>query len=132
MGALEGLTDEELKKLIPDVEQQWARDKIDWRPPGGGETVREFQKRCISAFRKRVKDNIGKIILIVTHGGVMRSIIHWLHGGKPEEFFQIISPENSEAVKITWNGRKYSVEHKKVSDPQWEKYQYTKLDKPLF
>ena len=132
MGALEGLTLKQLKAQIPDVEQQWARDKIDWKPPGKGETVREFQERCINSFKKIVKDNLGKTVLIVTHGGVIRSIVHWLHGGKPEEFFHIIGPENAEAVKITKTGKKYTIKHKKINSPDWKKYTYKKLDKPTF
>lgn len=131
MGALEGLTLKEVKERIPDIERQWARDKIDWTPPGGGETVREFQQRCISAFKKLLKENKGKTILIVTHGGVIRSILHWLHGGKPEEFFHVLAPENAETVKITYNG-KYCIEHKKINDTNWKKYLYKKHAKPLF
>lgn len=101
----EGLTSKQLKKRFPDIEQQWARDGIDWRPPGGGETLREFQKRAIAAFKQLVRKNQGKRVLVVTHGSVMKAITHWLHGGKPEGYLHASKIENADVVRITTNGK---------------------------
>ncbi len=106
---LEGLTQKKLKKIIPDVEEQWNRDGIDWRPPGGGETLREYQARSISAFKEIVKSNAGKTILIVTHGGPLKAIVHWLHGGKPEDFLHVKNPENAECVVIMHSDKKTKI-----------------------
>lgn len=104
MGVLTGLNGVEIKKLIPDIEEQWARDGIDWKPSKwDGETLREFQKRAITAFKNLIKQNKGKRVLVVAHGSVIKSLVHWLHGGKPEDYLHVKEIENAEIVCITIN-----------------------------
>lgn len=107
--AHEGFTPEQIKKLIPDIEAQWARDNIDWRSPFGGETLREYQARSIKAFKEIVKKHKGKSILVVTHGGPLKAIVHFLHSGKPEDFLHVKNPENAECVVIVSAGNKSRV-----------------------
>ena|SRR3989344_3381010 len=107
--AHEGLVPEQIKALIPGMEEQWARDGIDWRSPLGGETLREYQTRSINSFKRIVKDNLGKCVLIVTHGGPLKSIVHWIHGGKPDDFLHVRNPENAECVVIVHSRKKMRI-----------------------
>lgn len=109
-GNLAGLTGDQMKKMIPNLEQQWAKDGIDWRPPGDGETIRELQNRTISAFNKLInKHNIDDVVLVVTHGGTIKSLVHYLHGGKPEDFFHAQAFENAEVVEIDFDGKQCKI-----------------------
>jgi probable phosphoglycerate mutase len=111
-GKIEGMTHKELVKIIPDVDQQWRRKGIDWRPPGG-ETARELQIRSIKNFNKCVKKHkLDETILMVSHGGTIRSIVHHLHGGKPEDIFHTSAPENAEIVEIHYDGKKFKIKRK--------------------
>ena len=105
----EGLFPHQIKKLIPDIEAQWARDGIDWRSPLGGETLREYQARSINSFKDIVKKHPGKCVLVVSHGGPIKSIVHWLHGGKPEDFLHVRNPENAECVVVEGSQEKFKV-----------------------
>lgn len=102
----DGLTLKQVKKIIPDIEQQWERDGIDWKPPGGGETLREFQKRAVKAFKQLINQNKGKQVLVVTHGSVMKAVTHWLHDGKPEGYLRVRKIQNAEVVRVVLNGKK--------------------------
>ena len=44
--------------------------------PKGGESLAQFEKRVYAQFEKIVEENEGKIVLVVTHGGVIRSMIN--------------------------------------------------------
>jgi len=107
--AFEGLTHKQIRKRIPDIEQQWAQKGIDWRPPAGGESLREYQKRSIRAFKQLVRKHQGKQILVVTHGGPIKSIVHWLHGGNPKDFLHRRNPENAEVVRIVIHNGKSTI-----------------------
>ena len=49
-----------------------------WKPEGG-ESLIEVYERIIPFFEKIKKENEGKIILIVTHGGPIRCLMTYLH-----------------------------------------------------
>jgi len=109
IGELAGLVKEEILAKFPTIRRDQDKKGIDWTPPGSGETLREFQKRCIKGFQDLVQKNQGKKVLVVSHGGVIKSIVHWLHGGKPEEFLHIQNPENAEVVRIETDGKEFGI-----------------------
>ena len=111
-GELEGFTRTEYLKKVPDLELQWKKEGIDWLPPGG-ETVRDFQKRCIAAYKNILKESKGRTVLIVAHGGVIKSIVHYIHGGKPEDYFHQSNIENAEVVTLSINNNSTSIERTK-------------------
>jgi len=109
MGNLDGTTIKQMLKIVPDVEKQWKKEGIDWIPPGTKESVRSYMDRSVDAFNKVAEKHKGETALIVTHAGVMRAIIHWIAGGKPEDFFSRKMPENAEVVKIVYDGKKFKI-----------------------
>ncbi len=109
IGGLAGLVKEEILAKFPTIRSDQDRDGIDWHPPGTGETLREFQQRCIKNFQDLVQENQGKKVLVITHGGVIKGIVHWLHGGRPEDFLHIQNPENAEVVRIESDGKQYGL-----------------------
>lgn len=116
MGFMQGRKRSEWVKEFPDIAREQEEQGIDWKPPKGGETCRELQKRSIDCFNKIVSENDGRTLLIVTHGGVARSIIHYLHGGRPEDYFHRSRVGNCELIKITWDGLNPVLECLKVHD----------------
>jgi probable phosphoglycerate mutase len=69
-GAFEGLT-------YREIEQRWPQDALRWRQrepdfaPGGGEALREFYARSVSAALRLVARHPAQAIVLVAHGGVL-------------------------------------------------------------
>ncbi len=105
MGMLEGLANADLLKKYPHFPQEWARDKIDWSG-GRNETIRQMLKRVMASFRKILKNHKpGDRILIVSHGGPLRGLIHLLHGGKSLDYFHTKALDNAQIAEVHYDGK---------------------------
>ncbi|MEM4263272.1 MAG: histidine phosphatase family protein [Candidatus Woesearchaeota archaeon] len=112
MGSTVGLTDKQLCKIIPDLEEQWQRDGIDWRPPGGGETLREVYARACVIFKRLVKKHKpGDTILMVTHGGILKSLLLNFKKIGPEGYLKTKTPDNCTIIEVLWNKKPIRVRH---------------------
>lgn len=69
-GKLEGKEWQKNKKRLV---QMYESNKTS--RPRGGETFKEFKKRILEYVENILEKNEGKTILLVTHGGVIRTII---------------------------------------------------------
>lgn len=112
IGSAVGLTDMQLRKKIPDLEEQWKRDGIDWRPPGRGETLREVYVRAFAGFKKLVKKHKpGDTILMVTHGGIIKSLLLNFKKVGPEGYLATKTPDNCTIIEVLWNKKLKRVRH---------------------
>lgn len=69
-GAWEGLTREEIRQRFPD---QWARRRADpanFAPPNG-ESLRDVQRRVITALDSLCRKHPDESVLVVTHAGTL-------------------------------------------------------------
>ena len=60
--------------MHPEEYAKFCSDDVDYVIPEG-ESVRQRHTRAIETFTRIVKNNPGKRILIVTHGGVLQSLL---------------------------------------------------------
>ncbi|RIL01341.1 MAG: hypothetical protein DCC71_18090, partial [Proteobacteria bacterium] len=73
LGAWAGLTGAEIAVRWPrDYERVQARDR-DVRP-GGGESIRDVERRARDFFRELARGAAGARIAVVAHGGVIRAL----------------------------------------------------------
>jgi broad specificity phosphatase PhoE len=106
-GVIEGYTWEDFRKRYPHLPQQEVG--IDWRAPKG-ESLRQTMRRVLTAFKKVTRKHpLGDRVLIVSHGSALRCLIHQLHGGKPEDFWDSKSLDNAEIVEVHWDGKKFNI-----------------------
>jgi len=68
-GALEGLTRDEIKTGFPDDAARLASGDPDYAP-AGGESKNQVRTRVQGLLDSLVRENQGKTILVVTHGGI--------------------------------------------------------------
>lgn len=73
-GYLSGKTLDEIKKLVPDYDELERDQTYDYRP-FGGETAEQVRSRTISAILDIVTNYDHHNIGIITHGGVIRTIL---------------------------------------------------------
>lgn len=112
IGSIAGFTDLQLRKKIPDLEEQWKRCGIDWHPPGGGESLREVFNRAVSGFKKLIKNHKpGDTILIVTHGGIIKSLLLKFKNIGPEGYLATKTPDNCIIIEVLWNKKLKRVRH---------------------
>jgi alpha-ribazole phosphatase len=74
-GFWEGLTMEEIIRDFPGELDRRKNGIADYRPPGNGESIRDLSDRVIPCLMNILKDEKGKNILLVGHGGVNRIIL---------------------------------------------------------
>jgi len=73
-GEWEGLGWKEIEQRDPDLWHSWLDNP--WSvPPPGGETLKELNKRVITALNEILSTHPGEKILIATHGGPLRTVL---------------------------------------------------------
>lgn len=73
-GALEGLKHSAIMKKYPEVYREWLSDPYKGRIPGA-ETMQDFRKRVRGVINKIIRDNRGKTVAVVCHGGVIAMFV---------------------------------------------------------
>jgi alpha-ribazole phosphatase len=74
-GGWESLTMEQIRRDYPEELTMRQADLVNYQAPGGGESLAGFSVRIIDCFRSILKENEGRDIAIVAHGGVNRVIL---------------------------------------------------------
>ncbi|MDO5694026.1 MAG: histidine phosphatase family protein [Pseudomonadota bacterium] len=71
-GNLQGRTFDEVRASAPEDAESWRRRDPAWTPPGvGGESLLQFRERVLHSVQTLAAGNMGRHIVIVTHGGVL-------------------------------------------------------------
>ena len=83
-GHLAGLTGDEMQAKSPD-EFYSLRNRVPDAQLEGGETLRQFYERVVSAFQQIAVAQQGKSILLVAHGGVLDCIYRHCAGESLEK-----------------------------------------------
>jgi probable phosphoglycerate mutase len=69
-GDFEGVSFREIERRWPEAAQRWRRREPDFAP-GGGETLRQFYARSVSAATRLAARHPGQTVALVAHGGVL-------------------------------------------------------------
>jgi len=108
-GALEGHTYDEIVTLFPEANAAMRARAKDYRYPQGertAETLLEFSARSIDALTRVLQGAAQagmRRIAVVTHGGVLDCIHHYVRGddlSKPRDF----DIPNAGINRLTWDG----------------------------
>src|SRR5262245_6462707 len=70
-GVLEGLDAPTIIERHPQLWTQWLLHDADYALPGGGESVRMFHPRVLSALQRVAQQHNGARVAVFTHGGVL-------------------------------------------------------------
>jgi alpha-ribazole phosphatase len=74
-GKWEGLPLSRIREEYPGELDKRQDDIVNYRPPGGGESMHDLSERVLTCYREILKEQEGSDILIVAHGGVNRVIL---------------------------------------------------------
>ena len=78
-GMMEGLCVPEIRQLYPQAWSNWVRFDAEFAFEGG-ESIRIFHARVLSALRALAQPHAGKTLAIVTHGGVLDMVYRSARG----------------------------------------------------
>ncbi|WP_309083637.1 histidine phosphatase family protein [Chelativorans sp.] len=98
-GAWQGFTYAELEAREPGCTERRSRRKWHFLPPGGDAESYEVLAGRVRAWL----DEIARPTVCVTHGGVIRTVFHWIGGAAPEEAAEMHIPQDR--VLRVENGR---------------------------
>lgn len=82
-GRWEGLRWKEIEERDPDFAARWIAQYPELPAPGG-ETIRHFKKRVLSEIHALSRIARGSRIAVVTHAGVLRTVLSTLQGYSDE------------------------------------------------
>jgi probable phosphoglycerate mutase len=74
LGELQGLVYQEAAKSNPKAYRALLSHRTDEEIPGGGESLDQLFDRCTSALERISQKHEGERVVVVTHGGVIRSL----------------------------------------------------------
>jgi probable phosphoglycerate mutase len=78
-GDFEGLSFAQIEQRWPEAAARWRRRDPDYQP-GGGESLRVFRQRTLSAVMRLAQVHAGGCIVLVTHGGVLDTLYREANG----------------------------------------------------
>jgi broad specificity phosphatase PhoE len=84
-GSIEGLTYEEAAAQYPEKMNQWYQRAESMPPPGGEESLTQVRDRVITFMNELALKNYGQV-LIVSHGGAIRS---WISHIQQKPFWEV-------------------------------------------
>ncbi|XP_031383353.1 phosphoglycerate mutase-like protein 4 isoform X1 [Punica granatum] len=74
LGDLQGLQLKEAANLKPLAYKAFLSNRTDQEIPGGGESIDQLYQRCTSSLQNIARKHKGERVVVVTHGGVIRSL----------------------------------------------------------
>ncbi|TYO97840.1 alpha-ribazole phosphatase [Desulfallas thermosapovorans] len=87
-GHWEGLTIEEIRRKYRRESEAWWSNPLETRIPGG-ETLAEMTERSVRAVKNIVEQYPDEQVLVVVHGGVIRSIVATVLGIDLNQYWRL-------------------------------------------
>ena len=101
-GEWEGLDFKKTAKQYPAEFKAWQEDPYRNNPPGG-ERISEFTERVNLFFKNILKKHRAKKIIVVTHGGVIKSYLTEIMAVPKNRYWQF-KIENNSITEIKFTG----------------------------
>lgn len=99
-GEFDGMTEEQIKQIAPEVVLDRKQDKIGFRYPRG-ESYYDIIARLepVMSYLERIRDPI----LLISHQAVLRLIYSWLSGTPREQAMEVLIPQH-EIIQMRFDG----------------------------
>ena len=107
-GVLEGLDVPTIRARHPDLWQRWLEHRADYALPGG-ESLRQFHTRVMTAVRELVESHAGSRLAVVTHGGVLDMLWRSAYG-LPLHGLRACEIPNTGLNRLRWAAGELQVE----------------------
>lgn len=111
MGDMEGIQQEEFKKIFPKQQEDFFFNPLDYDPsPYNGESFLELMERVKEGLEKFIELNKGyERVLVVSHGATLKTLFHYLSGRDISEFRDEKIPKNTSYTIVKYIDGKYKI-----------------------
>lgn len=106
-GAMEGLGFRQLDEQHPDWAVPWRRREPGFLPPGG-ESLLQFQARCLATAQRLVGRHVGQCVAWVTHGGVL-DVLYRAATGAALDAPRSWQLDNASLNRLLYTGERFSL-----------------------
>jgi probable phosphoglycerate mutase len=101
-GHFEGLTHAEIAERFPEDARRW-RERDPGHAAPGGESLLQFQARCLPAVAELAERHAGQCIAVVAHGGVLDALYR-AATGLPLQAPRSWRMANASINRLLWHG----------------------------
>ena len=111
MGDMEGIQQEEFKKLYPEQVKNFFFNQLEYNPSSfKGESFLEVRERVIKGLNKFVELNKNyERVLVVSHGATLKTLLHYISGKDISTLSDESIPKNTSYTIVKYENGKFEI-----------------------
>ena len=111
MGDMEGIQQEEFKKLYPEQVKNFFFNQLEYNPSSfKGESFLEVRERVAKGLDKFIKLNKNyERVLVVSHGATLKTLLHYISGKDISTLSDESIPKNTSYTIVKYENGKFEI-----------------------
>ena len=111
MGDMEGIKQEEFKKLYPEQVKNFFFNQLEYNPSSfKGESFIEVRERVAKGLEKFIKLNQNyERVLVVSHGATLKTLLHYISGKDISTLSDEAIPKNTSYTIVKYQNGKFEI-----------------------
>ena len=111
MGDMEGIQQEEFKKLYPEQVKNFFFNQLEYNPSSfKGESFLEVRERVIRGLNKFIELNKNyERVLVVSHGATLKTLLHYISGKDISTLSDEAIPKNTSYTIVKYQNGKFEI-----------------------
>ena len=111
MGDIEGIQQEEFKKLYPEQVKNFFFNQLEYDPSSfGGESFLEVRERVAKGLDKFIGLNKDyERVLVVSHGATLKTLLHYISGKDISTLSDEVIPKNTSYTIVKYENGKFEI-----------------------
>ncbi len=110
LGEWEGMSPDEINQSYNDGYKKWLKGPSKIRIPKA-ETISQFRRRAVKAFKEIVASETKERVVLVTHGGILTALIsHWLKADFDKVLLSLFCENSCLTIAEVYEGKVYLTE----------------------
>ena len=111
MGDMEGIQQEEFKKLYPEQVKNFFFNQLEYDPSSfGGESFLEVRERVAKGLDKFIELNKDyERVLVVSHGATLKTLLHCISGKDISTLSDEVIPKNTSYTIVKYENGKFEI-----------------------
>ncbi|HID53337.1 MAG TPA: histidine phosphatase family protein [Anaerolineae bacterium] len=108
VGDFSGLTFREIREQFPEI---WANSRRGMLNPPSGEPYEALRQRALTAYEQALAAHTGQTIAIITHGGILHTLIAQLIHIREDKYgrFSLRGNTGLNIIEVTDEGKPYLI-----------------------